>query len=126
MFHQVFEGMALGSRLADACPCRQQRWRAYILMIVFTLTAPLGILLGMAMKHEFVVHSSRVKLVQGIIDAASAGSLMYAVWVHLIGGEMSPKSDGVLDQWKRGWRVAGFIAVWFGVVALVFLNQDDD
>jgi len=114
----MFEGLALGSRLGEACP-RSHLRRAILLCILFSVTAPLGVGLGMVVRAQFSAQSTRVKMVQGMMDAVSSGVLMYACWVHLVVGEMHGSG---FEKWSKGWRLAGFVAVWVGVALLAVIG----
>jgi len=75
-FHQCFEGIALGWRLAEASFSSRAE-AAFAL--VFAVSAPVGIAIGAAVTAGGVLNTNGVTflLVQGILDALCAGVLLY-------------------------------------------------
>lgn len=59
--------------------------RATVIMaIFFSLTAPVGIVLGIAISSSYNVHSSTAFVVEGVFNSASAGILIYMSLVDLL------------------------------------------
>jgi len=59
--------------------------RATIMMaIFFSLTAPMGIALGIAISSSYNGHSATAFVVEGIFNSASAGILIYMSLVDLL------------------------------------------
>jgi solute carrier family 39 (zinc transporter), member 1/2/3 len=84
VFHQMFEGLGLGSRLAIAPWPQNKRWLPYLLGMIFALSTPVGIAVGVAAQPK---NANTQKLVNGIFDAISAGILMYTGLVELLAHE---------------------------------------
>jgi zinc transporter 1/2/3 len=84
VFHQLFEGLGLGSRLAISPWPRGKKWLPYLLGVIFALSTPLGIAVGVGARPR---NASTQKLVNGIFDAISAGILMYTGLVELLAHE---------------------------------------
>lgn len=85
-FHQFFEGIGLGGCIVQA----EFRARATVLMaIFFSLTAPFGIGVGMAISSSYEANSSTALIIEGIFDAASAGILIYMSLVDLLAADLS-------------------------------------
>ncbi|URE31789.1 zinc transporter [Musa troglodytarum] len=83
-FHQFFEGIGLGGCIVQA----KFRAKATVIMAVFfSLTAPIGISLGIAISSGYDETSSTVLIVQGIFNAASAGILIYMSLVDLLAAD---------------------------------------
>ncbi|KAF8882996.1 Zinc/iron permease [Infundibulicybe gibba] len=102
IFHQLFEGLSLGIRIAALPPPRSSSlegenlksvgWLKPTLSFLFAVTTPLGMGIGMAaFKHGSGGRSDRnaakLILVQGVMSAASAGMLIYAATVEMIAGD---------------------------------------
>lgn len=85
-FHQFFEGIGLGGCLAQA----GLGTRVTAVMCLFSVTTPLGIATGMAIKSIMGFSQSRpeaVIIVEGLLGSASSGILVYMALVDLIAVE---------------------------------------
>ncbi|KAK3140632.1 hypothetical protein QOZ80_5AG0403560 [Eleusine coracana subsp. coracana] len=82
-FHQVFEGMGLGGCIAQA---GFGMATVGYMCIMFSVTTPLGILLGMAVFHMtgYDDSSPNALIMEGILGSLSAGILIYMALVDLI------------------------------------------
>lgn len=86
-FHQFFEGIGLGGCLAQQAGLGT---RVTAVMCLFSVTTPLGIATGMAMKSIMGFSHSRpeaVIIVEGLLGSASSGILVYMALVDLIAVE---------------------------------------
>ncbi|BBN70389.1 zinc transporter 1 precursor [Prunus dulcis] len=73
-FHQLFEGMGLGGCIAQA----SFKSRATAVMaLFFSLTTPIGIAIGIGISNIYTENSPIALAVEGILNAASAGILIY-------------------------------------------------
>ncbi|KAL3476987.1 ZIP zinc transporter-domain-containing protein [Aspergillus californicus] len=90
VFHQFFEGLALGARIA-LLPGRTFPSKA-IMAGIFALITPLGMAIGMGVIHSFNGQERSTLIALGTLDALSAGIL---VWV------------GLVDMWARDWVIDG-------------------
>lgn len=90
VFHQFFEGMALGARIAllpgAIFPMK------FIMAIAFTLITPIGMAIGIGVLNSFNGNDPSTVITFGTLDALSAGIL---VWV------------GLVDMWARDWVIEG-------------------
>ncbi|XP_020575628.1 zinc transporter 4 [Phalaenopsis equestris] len=85
-FHQFFEGIGLGGCIVQA----NFRARATVIMaIFFSLTAPFGIALGIAVSSSYNSDSSTALIIEGVFDAASAGILIYMSLVDLLAADFT-------------------------------------
>ncbi|KAF8727072.1 hypothetical protein HU200_019574 [Digitaria exilis] len=82
-FHQVFEGMGLGGCIAQA---GFGMATVGYMCIMFSVTTPLGILLGMLVFHMTGYDDSNPNalIMEGILGSLSAGILIYMALVDLI------------------------------------------
>ncbi|KAJ0975920.1 hypothetical protein J5N97_017885 [Dioscorea zingiberensis] len=96
-FHQFFEGIGLGGCIVQA----NFRAKATVIMAMFfSLTAPVGIALGIAVSSSYNENSSTALIVEGLFNAASAGILIYMALVDLLAADfMNPRmqSNGRLQ-----------------------------
>ncbi|PWZ40233.1 Zinc transporter 3 [Zea mays] len=80
-FHQFFEGIGLGGCIVQA----NFKLRATVMMaIFFSLTAPIGIALGIGISSSYNGHSTTAFIVEGVFNSASAGILIYMSLVDLL------------------------------------------
>lgn len=80
-FHQLFEGMGLGGCISQA---KFNALKVGVMSIFFTLTTPVGIAIGFAISNSYNENSPKALIVEGLLNAASAGILIYMALVDLI------------------------------------------
>ncbi|CAG7922579.1 unnamed protein product [Penicillium olsonii] len=90
VFHQFFEGLALGARIATL-PGAIFPSKA-VMAAAFALITPIGMAIGLGVLNTFNGNNRSTLLALGTLDALSAGIL---VWV------------GVVDMWARDWVIEG-------------------
>ncbi|USW48516.1 Putative zinc/iron permease [Septoria linicola] len=90
VFHQFFEGLALGARVAllpgAIFPSK------FLMGLAFALITPIGMAIGIGVLNSFNGNNPATVITFGTLDALSAGVL---VWV------------GVVDMWARDWVIEG-------------------
>ncbi|WVZ94546.1 hypothetical protein U9M48_040426 [Paspalum notatum var. saurae] len=85
-FHQFFEGIGLGGCIVQA----KFKARATVIMATFfSLTAPIGIALGIAITSSYSKHSATALVVEGVFNAAAAGILIYMSLVDLLAADFN-------------------------------------
>lgn len=87
VFHQTFEGLGLGSRLADVPWPKQKRWTPYLLGLGYGISTPIAIAIGLGVRESFAPESKTTLLVNGCFDSISAGILIYTGLVELMAHE---------------------------------------
>ncbi len=87
VFHQTFEGLGLGSRLATTHWPRKKRWLPWVLGSAYGFTTPLAIAIGLGVRTTFTPGSSTTMIVNGVFDSISAGILIYTGLVELMAHE---------------------------------------
>jgi len=94
VFHQFFEGLALGARIAllPNSSLHFGIWSKMMMSGAFALITPLGMAIGIGVLNHFNGNDQSTILTIGVLDALSAGVLL---WV------------GVVDMWARDWAVSG-------------------
>ncbi|KAJ1696190.1 hypothetical protein LUZ63_004702 [Rhynchospora breviuscula] len=88
-FHQFFEGLGLGSCIAQA----EFRQKSVVAMtIFFALTAPAGIAIGIGIASSYNENSQTALIVEGLLNSASAGILVYMSLVDFLAEDfMNPR-----------------------------------
>lgn len=87
VFHQTFEGLGLGSRLADSPWPKTKRWTPYVLAAAYALSTPIAIAVGLGIRNAYAPGSQTALIVNGIFDSVSAGILIYTGLVELMAHE---------------------------------------
>lgn len=86
-FHQTFEGLGLGSRLATASWPRKKHWMPWLLGVLYGLATPIAIAIGLGVRKTLAPNSQHTRIVNGIFDSISAGILIYTGLVELMAHE---------------------------------------
>lgn len=87
VFHQTFEGLGLGSRLATLPWPKSKRWTPYILASAYGLTTPIAIAIGLGIRTSYTPESANALIVNGVFDSLSAGILIYTGLIELMAHE---------------------------------------
>ncbi|GAA5948131.1 hypothetical protein JCM3765_007122 [Sporobolomyces pararoseus] len=84
IFHQTFEGIGLGSRLAGLPLPKSLNWVPIFGAILYSCITPLGLAIGLGIRTVYNPESTTSSIVSGIFDACSAGVLLYASLVECL------------------------------------------
>ncbi|KAI8937507.1 hypothetical protein NX059_005225 [Plenodomus lindquistii] len=87
VFHQTFEGLGLGARLADVPWPASKRWTPYLLAMGYGISTPIAIAIGLGARTSFAPGSRTTLLVNGVFDSISAGILIYTGLIELMAHE---------------------------------------
>ncbi|KAF9037712.1 ZIP-like iron-zinc transporter [Panaeolus papilionaceus] len=87
LFHQTFEGLAIGARLAHLELSPKYRWVPVAGALLFGLTTPIGIAAGLGVRSTYNPGSATASIVSGVMDSVSAGILIYTGLVELFAHE---------------------------------------
>lgn len=87
VFHQTFEGLGLGSRLATIPWPRSKRWTPYLLGFGYALSTPIAIAIGLGVRYAYPPTGRTTLIVNGVFDSISAGILIYTALVELMAHE---------------------------------------
>ncbi|KAL5537145.1 hypothetical protein ACEPAF_968 [Sanghuangporus sanghuang] len=100
VFHQMFEGLGLGSRLAYLTLPIKYNYVAYVGALAYGLTTPIGIAAGLGVRTTYNPDSKTASIVSGVMDALSAGVLIYTGLVELLAHEFlfSPEMQAASNK----------------------------
>lgn len=115
-FHQLFEGLGLGSRLAVARWPASSPWWPYLLATIFGLSSPLALAVGIFTKPT---NAETQLLVTGIFDSISAGILLYTGLVELLGHEFLFNPEMRTSPLK--FQLSAFACIAVGVTVMAVL-----
>ncbi|TVY75719.1 Zinc-regulated transporter [Lachnellula suecica] len=87
VFHQTFEGLGLGSRLATADWPKKKAWMPWVLGAAYGFATPIAIAIGLGVRTSFAPNSQKTRIVNGVFDSISAGILIYTGLVELMAHE---------------------------------------
>ncbi|KDQ18150.1 hypothetical protein BOTBODRAFT_171823 [Botryobasidium botryosum FD-172 SS1] len=146
IFHQVFEGLTLGVRLAalvpptpsistspSTPPIRDQRLLPSIFSFLFALPIPLLIFIGMFLPFSSELSPAppdshhpcpppfeqKIIILQGVTCSVSAGLLIYVSCIELLAGDFM--SDDEMRRSKVKKQVAALLSLVLGAVAMTFV-----
>lgn len=115
LFHQMFEGLGLGSRIA-AVPYPKNSVRPWLLVVAFGTTAPIGQAIGLFVRDSYDPESASGLITVGIFNAISSGLLIYAALVDLLAEDfLSEEAQKVLT---KSLRIQAFSWVMLGAAAM--------
>lgn len=83
VFHQSFEGLGIGARMS-AIPFGKHTWLPWVLCAAYGLTTPISIAIGLGVRTTYVPGSKVSLIIQGVLNAVSAGILIYSGLVELL------------------------------------------
>ncbi|XP_049384416.1 probable zinc transporter 10 [Solanum stenotomum] len=106
-FHQMFEGMGLGGCILQA---EYKFLKKALMAFFFAVTTPFGIALGMALSTTYEENSPRALITVGLLNASSAGLLIYMALVDLLAADfMGDKLQGSVKL-----QIKSYMAVLLG------------
>ncbi|RFU32738.1 hypothetical protein B7463_g3629, partial [Scytalidium lignicola] len=118
-FHQTFEGLALGSRIA-AINFPKSSPRPWLMVLAYGTTTPIGQAIGLIVHNLYDPRSATGLLMVGFMNAISSGLLLFAGLVQLLAEDfLSDKSYGIL---KGRTRVEAFSAVISGALLMALVG----
>ncbi|KAA1469105.1 ZIP-like iron-zinc transporter [Dentipellis sp. KUC8613] len=107
VFHQTFEGLGLGSRLAFIKLPARLNHIPLAAACLYGLTTPIGIAIGLGVRTTYNPDSTRASIVSGVLDALSAGILIYTALVELLAHEFIFNKDmRNASDWKVAYALA--------------------
>jgi zinc transporter 1/2/3 len=87
IFHQTFEGLGLGSRLAFIRLPPRYNYVPVTGAIIYGISTPIGIAAGLGIRSTYNPNTPTASIVSGVMDALSAGILIYTGLVELLAHE---------------------------------------
>ena len=87
VFHQTFEGLGLGSRLAVTPWPKNHQWTPYLFGMGYAFSTPISMAVGLGVRETYAPGSQTSLIVNGVFDSISAGILIYTGLVELMAHE---------------------------------------
>ncbi|TYJ58345.1 hypothetical protein B9479_000891 [Cryptococcus floricola] len=117
IFHQMFEGLALGARIALLD--WMSKTRAIIMSLAFTFITPIGIAIGIGVRKSFSQNGKASLLSVGILNSISAGILLYTAFKLL----STDFTGGPLRDAKASKLMVALAALTAGLIAMSVLGK---
>jgi zinc transporter 1/2/3 len=121
VFHQTFEGLGLGSRLATAQWPPGKGWLPYVLGLVYALSTPVAIAAGLGVRATLEPGSLTTMTINGVFDSISAGILVYTGLVELLAHEFIFSNE--MRQKSLGMNMAAFASMCVGAGLMALLGK---
>jgi len=110
-FHQTFEGLALGSRIAGITAFPPGSPKPWLMALAYGTTTPLGQAIGLFVHNLYDPQSQMGLLMVGVMNAISSGLLLFAGLVELLAEDfLSDKSYETLRGARRLEACAAVVA----------------
>ena len=110
-FHQTFEGLALGSRIAAITAFPKGSPKPWLMALAYGTTTPLGQAIGLVVHNLYDPYSQMGLLMVGVMNAISSGLLLFAGLVELLAEDfLSDHSYEVLQGQRRLQACAAVVA----------------
>ncbi|KAI5798984.1 Zinc/iron permease [Geopyxis carbonaria] len=101
-FHQTFEGLALGSRIAGIKAFPAGSPKPWLMCLAYGTTTPIGQAIGLATRKLYDPASQTGLLMVGTMNAISSGLLLFAGLVELLAEDfLSDESYEILHGRRR-------------------------
>lgn len=111
-FHQTFEGLALGSRIAAATSALpSSSIQPWLMALAYGATTPIGQAIGLAVHGLYDPEGEAGLLMVGVMNAVSSGLLLFAGLVELLAEDfLSDRSYEILRGKRRLEACAAVVA----------------
>ncbi|KAJ6620675.1 Zinc/iron permease [Mycena sp. CBHHK59/15] len=119
VFHQTFEGLGLGSRLAFIKLPPQYDYVPVVAALVYGLSTPVGIAIGLALRSTYNPGGATASIVSGVLDSLSAGILIYTGLVELLAHEFLFNKEMMNSSNAKLTYALGTMLLGCGVMALL-------
>ncbi|KAG5186306.1 Zinc/iron permease [Tribonema minus] len=120
VFHQFFEGFALGSAVAQTDPTL---CTTVTTIAAFALSAPVGTAIGIGVRSSFNENATATLWLLGVFEAISGGILIYTGLVELItyGLTLNPRFTG--KDARACSMAAAFAGMYMGAAAMSIIGK---
>lgn len=117
VFHQSFEGLGIGARMSSI-PFKKGSWLPWILCSAYGLTTPISIAIGLGVRTTYNSGSFTANVVSGVLDAISAGILIYTGLVELLARDFLFDPHRTQDDRRLAFMVCSLF-LGAGIMALL-------
>ncbi|GMM55602.1 high-affinity Zn(2+) transporter [Maudiozyma humilis] len=122
IFHQMFEGLGLGTRIAETQWPKSKRYTPWLMALAFALTTPIAVAIGIGVRHSFVPGSRKALIANGVFDSISSGILIYTGLVELMAHEFLYSNQFKGDNGFRK-MLSAYLCMCFGAGLMALLGK---
>ncbi|KAI9672413.1 MAG: hypothetical protein M1829_004492 [Trizodia sp. TS-e1964] len=119
VFHQTFEGLGLGSRLALVPWPQSKYWTPYLLAVSYAISTPIAIAIGLGLRESYPPGSATTLIVNGVFDSISAGILIYTGLVELMAHEFMFSPSMLRASLRTVLSAFGIMTLGAGLMAVL-------
>lgn len=122
VFHQMFEGLGLGTRIAETNWPKNKRYTPWLMALAFSLTTPIAVAIGIGVRHSFIPGSRKALISNGVFDSISSGILIYTGLVELMAHEFLFSNE---FKGHGGFKkmIVAYIIMCFGAGLMALLGK---
>jgi solute carrier family 39 (zinc transporter), member 1/2/3 len=120
VFHQSFEGLGIGARLSAIPIPKRLDWLPWALCLGYGLTTPISIAIGLGLRSTYDSGSYTANVVNGILDAISAGILIYTGLVELLARDFLFNPERTRDNKRLTFMI---FCVFLGAALMALLGK---
>ncbi|RFU75761.1 zinc-regulated transporter 1 [Trichoderma arundinaceum] len=120
VFHQAFEGLGIGARLSVIPFPKRYRWMPWALCLAYGLTTPIAIAIGLGVRTTYNSGSYTANVVSGVLDAISAGILIYTGFVEMIARDFLFNPYRTQDKKRLAFML---ISLYLGTIIMALLGK---
>jgi zinc transporter ZupT len=117
-FHQFFEGIALGSYIAELRHAASG-FAKTLMASIFALTVPVGVWVGIGVAESYAPGSQRAVWVTGTLNGVTGGMLLYSALITFMAEEFS--RDDLAGAAGRATKRRMYLAMLLGAAAMALL-----
>ncbi|KAJ8495293.1 hypothetical protein ONZ45_g12915 [Pleurotus djamor] len=119
IFHQTFEGLGVGSRLAFMDLPAKYSYVPAFAAVLYGVTMPIGIAAGLGVKTTYNPESTTASIVSGTMDSLSAGILIYTGVVELLAHEFLFDKEMMQTSNRKLAYALGSMLLGCGIMAVL-------
>jgi zinc transporter 1/2/3 len=120
VFHQAFEGLGIGARLSVIPFPKRFRWMPWALCLAYGLTTPIAIAIGLGVRTTYNSGSFTANVVSGVLDAISAGILIYTGFVEMIARDFLFNPHRTQDKKRLTFML---VSLYLGIIIMALLGK---
>ncbi|KAI5459303.1 Zinc/iron permease [Mariannaea sp. PMI_226] len=120
VFHQSFEGLGIGARLSVIPFPRGLRWMPWVLCLAYGLTTPISIAIGLGLRTTYNSGSYTANVVSGVLDAISAGILLYTGFVEMLARDFLYNPQRTNDKKRLAFML---VSLYLGTFVMSLLGK---
>ncbi|KAK9762448.1 hypothetical protein K7432_011801 [Basidiobolus ranarum] len=118
VFHQFFEGLALGARVEDLN--LQNRMFSYGSSLLYAIITPTGVAIGVGIHSSYNPNGPTALIVNGVFDSISTGILLYMAFVELMSTDY--QNNPTFMNSSVPLKTACFLGLWCGGAVMAVIG----